>query len=695
MTSVRASRLHGSGALEGVCDPPLHVLVVEDEEAHVELVRRAFATQAERFQVTSVGTVADARTQIAQLQPDFAIVDFLLPDGRGTELLPGEGVAPSFPIVLMTSFGNEQVAVEAMKAGALDYVVKSAATLADMPHVAERTLREWDHLIERRRADEDKSRLLDRIQRQNATLVRLATDPDLAAGNLDAALRTIAEEAGRTLGVDRVNICRISGDRSELCCDEAFQRSPARHMAGPTLPVDKLQRFFASLETDRVLAASDVMSDPRTAELVETCWEPGGIGAILAAPIRLRGKMIGLVCHDHVGPPREWAPDEVTFAGQVADLIAQAFLSGDLHRRADELAAIARVSREITSPPDLRQMLSLVAHQAADLARSDASGVFSCRPDGSLFVDYGYGVDGIFVTAVNEVGIQPGSGAIGQAVAGRQAVQIFDIRGELDYPYRQAVEAEGICSVLAVPMLLGDEVKGGIVLWHRELRHFSPEEVSFVQALAQQCVSAVQNASLFEELQQSHMELSGAYDTTLEGWARALELRDEETEGHTRRVTEVTLRLASRMGINSGELVHIRRGAILHDIGKMGIPDGLLLKTGPLTDQEWEVMRRHPVYAHRLLSPIDFLAPALDIPYCHHEKWDGSGYPRGLKGEEIPLAARVFTVVDVWDALLSNRPYRKAWAEDKVLEHLRQQAGAHFDPRVVEAFLRLLDERPT
>src|SRR5678815_3430159 len=179
-------------------------------------------------------------------------------------------------------------------------------------------------------------------------------------------------------------------------------------------------------------------------------------------------------------------------------------------------------------------------------------------------------------------------------------------------------------------------------------------------------------------------------DTTLEGWSAALDLRDKETEGHSQRVTDMTLLLAQALGVADGEMEQMRRGALLHDIGKMGIPDSILLKPGKLTDEEWVIMRQHPRLAHDLLAPIAYLRPALDIPYCHHEKWDGTGYPRGLKGEAIPLSARVFAVVDVWDALRSDRPYRPGWAEDKVLDYIREQSGKHFDPDVAAAFLALM-----
>jgi PAS domain S-box-containing protein len=187
---------------------------------------------------------------------------------------------------------------------------------------------------------------------------------------------------------------------------------------------------------------------------------------------------------------------------------------------------------------------------------------------------------------------------------------------------------------------------------------------------------------------QAEASMLRAYDETIGGWSNALELRDEETEGHSRRVTEITLKIAQMMNVKAGELVHVRRGALLHDIGKMGIPDAILLKPGPLTEDEWVAMRKHPVYAHDMLAPIDYLRPALDIPYCHHEKWDGSGYPRGLKGKAIPLAARIFAVVDVYDALTSDRPYRKAWSKEETLKHIREESGKHFDPEIVAIFIR-------
>ncbi|MEJ2759457.1 MAG: HD domain-containing phosphohydrolase, partial [Anaerolineales bacterium] len=236
------------------------------------------------------------------------------------------------------------------------------------------------------------------------------------------------------------------------------------------------------------------------------------------------------------------------------------------------------------------------------------------------------------------------------------------------------------------------KIKGVLEIFHR--RHFEPDPdwIEFLTTMATQAAIAVEDSTMFQQMEQSNLKLIQAYETTLEGWSRALEMRDQETEGHTQRVTTWTVKLAQRMGIKEDEIAHIRRGALLHDIGKVGVPDRILLKPGPLDEEEWEVMKQHPVAAFKLLITIPFLRPALDIPQYHHEKWDGNGYPYGLKGEEIPLAARIFAVVDVWDALLSHRPYREPCTHEETIEYITRESGTHFDPNVVESFLELMDD---
>jgi len=205
--------------------------------------------------------------------------------------------------------------------------------------------------------------------------------------------------------------------------------------------------------------------------------------------------------------------------------------------------------------------------------------------------------------------------------------------------------------------------------------------------IANQFAIAIDNSLLLESLDRRNTEVTSAYNATIEGLSRALELRDRETEGHTRRVAELTLLLADKINISQEQRVHMERGALLHDVGKMGIPDDILRKPGKLTSQEWEIMKHHPLYAYNILSQIDYLKPALDIPLYHHEHWDGSGYPYGLSGEHIPLAARIFAVVDVYDALTSDRPYRAAWSKEQALDYMNSQSGQYFDPLILQTFM--------
>ncbi len=290
-------------------------------------------------------------------------------------------------------------------------------------------------------------------------------------------------------------------------------------------------------------------------------------------------------------------------------------------------------------------------------------------------------------------GLNPKSDALSRRSATHeQRLQDADAKAPTgDAPSRRSGVPvnENFVSYYAVPLVAAGQVKGVLEVWHRSLLRLDEEELEFLETLAGQAAIAVDNASLFREVQRSNDELMLAYDSTLEGWSGALDLRDKETEGHSQRVTAETLRLAEFMGLPDAELLQIRRGALLHDIGTMGIPDAVLLKPGPLSEEEWAIMKQHPTHALELLSPIVYLRPALEIPYSHHEKWDGSGYPLGLSGTQIPLSARLFAIVDVWDALCSDRPYRKGWPVQRVLKHIRDGSGTHFDPDVVTAFLQI------
>lgn len=359
-----------------------------------------------------------------------------------------------------------------------------------------------------------------------------------------------------------------------------------------------------------------------------------------------------------------------------------------VERQMQRLAALRTIDAAITGSLDLRVTLDVVLAHVTSALGVDAACVLLLTPHAPV-LEYASG-RGFRTAAAERSSVRLGEGFAGRAALERERVELLDVarlRGPT-LPFG-LLEKEGFAAYVGVPLVAKGQVKGVLEIFHRAPLEPSPDWFDFLEALATDAAIAIDNAALFADLQRANAELTLAYDATLEGWGRALELRDEETEGHTERVTAMTVRLARAMGVSEEELVHLRRGSFLHDIGKIGIPDRILLKTEPLTPEEWEVMRMHPVYAFRLLHPVRYLRPALDIPYAHHEHWDGSGYPRGLAGEQIPRAARIFTVVDVWDALVSSRPYHPGWDEAKVREYIASLAGKQFDPAVVEAFLGL------
>ncbi len=407
----------------------------------------------------------------------------------------------------------------------------------------------------------------------------------------------------------------------------------------------------------------------------EVFWRKDGTSfsvAYSSTPIIDKGKIVGAVVNFRNITERKKAMEQVK-------------------RQVGHLAALRDIDRAITSSFDLRLTLKIVLEEVAKQLQVDATDVLLFNHHLQT-MEYAAGL-GFRTTALRHTRLPFGQGHAGQAAFEQRIIHIPNLPEALGNLARAPLLAkEEFVSYYAAPLITKGQIKGVLEIFHRSLYEADAEWLDFLEALAIQAAIAIDNAELFNGLQRSNIDLIMAYDATIEGWARALDYRDRETEGHSRRVTEMTVTIAKAIGISDAELVHVRRGALLHDIGKMGIPDNILLKPGKLTDEEWEIMRKHPVYAYNLLSPIDFLRTALDIPYCHHEKWDGTGYPRGLKGEQIPLSARIFSVVDVLDALCSDRPYRPAWSKEKALEYIQQQNGKDFDPRVTDVFLKLFSE---
>jgi PAS domain S-box-containing protein/putative nucleotidyltransferase with HDIG domain len=457
----------------------------------------------------------------------------------------------------------------------------------------------------------------------------------------------------------------------------------------PERPGEGLAGFV--FQSNQPHLSQDLRSETRIPEEIRQMIPPG-VGSV-AVPIRADQNVIGVFIVNTV-PPREAGQQELNVLTTIAEIAGNAIQRTRLHqetqRNLNRMVSLVEVNRAINSNLDLRLTLETVIAQVIKQLEVDAADVLLFNETmnqlefaaGRGFVVPGFG---------RGLRIGPGGGLGGKVLAARKLVHLRSLPPE-DMPEDVIadVKAEGFKTYIGVPLMAKGKLVGVLGIFQRNDLDPDLEWLSFLQSLASQASLAIDNAGLVADLQRSNLDLELAYDATIEGWSRAMDLRDRETEGHSQRVTELAIRLALRVGVKDERLVHLRRGALLHDIGKMGIPDEILHKPGQLTDAEWVGMRRHPIYARDMLSSIEYLQKALDIPYAHHEKWDGSGYPRGLKGEDIPEAARIFAVVDVYDALTSDRPYRKAWTRQAALDYIRQERGKHFDPAVADAFLEMI-----
>lgn len=369
--------------------------------------------------------------------------------------------------------------------------------------------------------------------------------------------------------------------------------------------------------------------------------------------------------------------------------LLQSRVSEYLHTSQRQLQALVGVGHVINSSRGLEAVLDEVMDSVIALMRAERGLILLYDEQGELPVKAARGMD--------QINLEGDDFFVSKTIVRRVSatgIPVLTTNAQEDPRFggQKSVVEHNLRSILCVPLKLKDETIGVIFVDSRVYSGlFEENDMEILSAFADQAAVAIDNARMFDRLQKANAELTEAYDATLKGWALTLELRDKETEGHTQRVTALTEVLAKKLGIRGKELEHIRRGSLLHDIGKMSIPDSILLKQGQLTLAERKFMELHPDFARDMLVNIEFLRPAIDIPYCHHEKWDGSGYPQNLRGEEIPLAARIFAVVDVWDALTSKRPYRDAIAPEEVRKYIQAESGKHFDPRIVSAFLDIED----
>lgn len=541
-----------------------------------------------------------------------------------------------------------------------------------------------------RKAQAALSESADHIRRGAAraeALVRIANRLN-AQLDLSTMLSAVCEETARALSAPAAGVSMYS-EKTDTLDIVAGHGLPnvyleQRHAIPCEVYTRRTEGAGTVIVDSNAVNAADLLNPVMSADLnIQTC--------VLTSMVR-DGRVDGCLMVYAFNQARQFSDDELdlmkAIASQATQAIANARLFDDAQRRLRNVEALHAIDTSITGGVDLHMTLRVILDKVKTQLGVDAAD-FLLLDARNQMLDYAEGA-GFHVPPIRRISVNHDVDCAADVVRNHRMVFYPCLDSVPDTDCKSTIQGESFKAYVGVPLIAKNEVKGVLEVFHRTPLDKSSEWVSFLIALGSQAVIAIDNSELFANLQHSNQDLSEAYESTLEGWARAMELRDQETQGHTRRVAEMTVQLAHIIGVAEDDLIHLRRGALLHDIGKMAISDSILLKPSSLNAEEWRIMRLHPVHAYRMLLPIAFLRRALDIPYSHHEKWDGSGYPLGLKGEEIPLWARIFAVVDVWDALRSNRPYHRPWPDDQVRQYLSDQSGHHFDPKIVSVFLNTM-----
>ena len=570
------------------------------------------------------------------------------------------------------------------KDGSIRYGLMSASMLEldNIPHILSVTR----DITERKRAEDVLAQQAEELRRRNDELARLyRASGSLISGtslSLQDLAQSIVSVVQKEFGQANCSLLAVSRDSNELLRLAAAGPYTGQ-VKSKKLALDGPGLVPQAIRTGETINQGNVRSAP---EYVSN-WEAAQ--SEMAIPLKIGKHVVGVI-DVQSSELQAFSPDDERlmsiFAERAALVLEHSRLNAQTEKHMHQLLALRTIDMAISSSFDLSMTLGVLLDQITRLLGVHAVDIVAFNAPTQTFK---FSCErGFRNHTLHHMQIKFGAGYAWSLVRERQMIVVPDIRTETDGLQRTPdLSGEQFVTYIGLPVLAKGQVKGVLEVFQREPLVLEPEGYAFLEMLAGQAAIAIDNSELFEHLQNSNAELGMAYDSTLEGWANALELRDKETEGHTRRVAELSTRLAQNMGVRENDILQVYRGALLHDIGKMGVPDSIVLKPGPLTEEEWVIMRKHPQYACDMLSPIAYLRQALDIPYCHHEKWDGTGYPRGLKGAQIPMPARIFAVVDVWDAITSDRPYRKAWQKEIAVQYIQEQSGKHFDPEVVKVFL--------
>ena len=534
-------------------------------------------------------------------------------------------------------------------------------------------------ITERVRSEDAMLKYTHQLETLNTTTAALSTSLEL-----DHVLELILDQIGQVLPFDSGAIFLHDEGKLLVRADRGNKPSVKGHIFS-----SENELFQEIQRMGMPLIVNNTKEDPR----FQNWGQSENVASWMGVPLMVRDTMIGFLTLDCIqlnAYSDKQADLALTFASQSAQAIENARQVSAAQQRMKQLDALLNIDQAIMGSFDLKVTLHIILEQLLKQLAIDAAVVLIYQADlQTLQFTQGRGFQ---TAALQYTDLRLGEGYAGEVGLQRDHLFIPDLnQDEGKIQESPQFSKEGFVAYYGVPLIAKGKLVGVLEIFQRSSLDPDNEWVNYLRLLASQVAIAIDNITLFNDLQRSNIDLTLAYDGTIEGWAHALELKDVETEGHSRRVVELTMHVARRMEVGGEKLGHIRRGALLHDIGKMGIPDSILQKPGKLTDEEWQIMRQHPVFAFDWLSPIQYLRPALEIPYAHHERWDGTGYPRGLKGEQIPLAARIFAIVDVWDALNSDRPYRRAWSKEKALDYIKEQSGKHFDPRVVKSFLIIIE----
>jgi response regulator RpfG family c-di-GMP phosphodiesterase len=689
------------------------ILIVDDIPQNLYMLSVMLKTNG--YEVVEAANGIEALELARQDPPDMIVSDILMPGMDGFALCrtwKSDERLKSIPFVVYTAtYTDPKDEKLALDLGADRFLVKpvepdellaaisdtlitrtprpSAALKKDLEE-EEVFFKQYNHVLVHKL--EDKMLALQKSNHHLSALYKASCDILTVNSPLEL-IKTILRAIVETAGYQQANFYTFDESQNKLILTD---------MVGETAYTFEDLReklMFTPGESRGIVGA--VAKTKKSKLVPDTSKEPDWISldslvnSALFTPVLFEKKLfgvIGLFSFKVNAFTREDENQITVLANSLAVSIENIHNLEKVHHQLERISTLHFIDNAINSSLDLRNTLAIILKYIIEQLKVDAADILLCRYNDAA-CEYAGGRG--FLEDESKISKLSLEKNLARKVAlDQKTVHLTHFAPEDVSPdYARMWNDERFQTYFGVPLKASGKTVGVLELFLRSEHYPDGEWLDYLETMAGQTAIAVDKGQIFEGLQRSNLELSLAYDATIRGWSRALDMRDQETEGHTQRVTEMTVRLAESMGFTGEQIVQVRRGALLHDIGKLSVPDAILLKEGELTPEEMVIMRRHAQAAFDLLKPISYLQPALDIPYCHHERWDGSGYPRGLKGEEIPLAARIFAIVDVYDALRSARPYRDPWPQGEVLEYLREQSGKHFDPGITGKFIKMISLR--